>query len=255
LSLLYFVSKGKNVNTPSQIDDAEKVFLNEAANDEIIREQSAEADEILNQLNSDSLDKLLDEPVQYNDDTVDDDYQDDDQVNNDLVLKADDTVDVETTERELEQEKKTPAAEPVVPAAEKPVPTQNVKRLVEGIDFVREDGVIVGTDANFQDLVRYFKYTFIDFYAEWCGWCKKLEPEFAKTAQMMKKLNPDVGFIKINLTRNKLIKRLYKIHRFPTVVLFNRMVKKTTTFKYDRTPLIMAKWIQKTLKQQGSIPK
>ncbi len=262
LSLLYFASKSKTPNTLSQFEDAGKVFLDEGINDEILREQpSAETDEILNEINSDNLDELLDQPVQYDDDTVDDDFQDDDQdpqalVNNDLILKTDEKIDEkvddQAKERELEQEKKTPEAEPV---AEKPAPAQNVKRLVEGIDFVRENGVIVGTDANFQDLVRYFKYTFIDFYAEWCGWCKKLEPEFEKTAQIMKKLNPDVGFIKINLTRNKAIKKAYKIHRFPTVVLFNRLEKKTTTFRYDRTPLVMAKWIQKTLKQQGSIPK
>jgi len=265
-SLIYFASRTNSFKATGQISDAAdiisgQVVFDEVKNDDQIISEGAEPnndDDIIEKLKSDSLDEALDEPVQYDDDTIDDSDEEDDenpqdmdsevqteQAKSEVLLQ----VDEKTDERELEEKKKVP--EPV--EAESPPVKQVVKTLKEGVDFVKENGVIVATDDNFQDLVRHYKYTFIDFYAEWCGWCKKLEPEFAEAARIMKKINPDVGFIKINLTKNKGIKRLYRISKFPTVVLFNRMVKKTTSFKYERKPLVMVKWIQKMLKEQGQI--
>jgi len=45
-----------------------------------------------------------------------------------------------------------------------------------------EDGVIIGTDGNLAQLLKDNEHVLVEFYAPWCGHCKKLTPEYAKAA-------------------------------------------------------------------------
>jgi len=75
-------------------------------------------------------------------------------------------------------------------------------------DFVREQldpeasDVIVLTDDNFDELVyddNEFAW-FIEFYAPWCGHCKKLKPEWEELATKMRR---KVKIGKVDATSNK----------------------------------------------------
>ena len=47
--------------------------------------------------------------------------------------------------------------------------------------------VVVLTDSNFDDLVLHSKDIWlVEFYAPWCGHCKKLEPEWNEAASKLK---------------------------------------------------------------------
>lgn len=56
---------------------------------------------------------------------------------------------------------------------------------------------------------------FIDFYADWCGPCKMVEPEVKKLANEVK----DVEFVKVNIDRAKELADLFKIQAIPTFVM------------------------------------
>merc|ERR1712032_545772 len=82
-----------------------------------------------------------------------------------------------------------------------------------------------------------------DFYAPWCGHCRKFEPlykELAKKLKHVKTLRID----KIDSTRNEV--EGMTIMGFPTIVLFpaGTHPKKQVIYQGSRQPDDMARWLQ-----------
>jgi len=74
--------------------------------------------------------------------------------------------------------------------------------------------VVVGN--SFDDIVMdESKEVFIEFYAPWCGHCKKLEPAYNKLAKAMKD-EKDIVIAKIDATAND-IPPFFKVEGFPTM--------------------------------------
>ena len=70
-----------------------------------------------------------------------------------------------------------------------------------------------GTD--FQELVK-DGVTLVDFFATWCGPCKRLAPEFEKLA----KDTEGVSFITVDIDNHRELATNSKVTSVPTLVLF-----------------------------------
>merc|ERR1719361_2419636 len=82
-----------------------------------------------------------------------------------------------------------------------------------------EDGVRVLVGKNFDEVVYdKTKDVLVEFYAPWCGHCKKLAPEYSSAALKLAKTMPDAVVAKIDSTANEV--PAHPVQGFPTLKWF-----------------------------------
>jgi thioredoxin 1 len=74
---------------------------------------------------------------------------------------------------------------------------------------------LIVTDNSFNEVVSANDLVLIDFWADWCGPCKKLSP-------ILDEISNQTGLLvgKLNVDENPLKMEEYSIHTLPTMVLF-----------------------------------
>merc|ERR1719222_838245 len=87
----------------------------------------------------------------------------------------------------------------------------------------RADDVVVLTDSNFAHFVQPKDLVMVEFYAPWCGHCKKLEPEYKKAAEVLAKDN--IILAKVDATKEGELAKEHMIQGFPTLTIFKKGVK------------------------------
>jgi len=60
----------------------------------------------------------------------------------------------------------------------------------------------------------------VEFYAPWCGHCKKLRPEYDQAAAELKAKNIKLGKVNCEAEINNEICEKYEIEGFPTLKIF-----------------------------------
>ena len=67
------------------------------------------------------------------------------------------------------------------------------------------------------EVLKNDKITIVDFFADWCGPCRKLSPIMDEVET---ELSEKVGFTKINTDENMEIAKNYQISGLPTLLVF-----------------------------------
>ncbi|CAL9114412.1 unnamed protein product [Musa textilis] len=92
-----------------------------------------------------------------------------------------------------------------------------------GAEAVAEPSFVITLDAsNFSESVSKHDFIVVEFYAPWCGHCKKLAPEYEKAALVLSENDPPIALAKIDCNENvnKEIASKYEIRGFPTLKIF-----------------------------------
>ena len=114
---------------------------------------------------------------------------------------------------------------------------------VNSVDIPNEEGVLVLTEENFDQAIASHDVLLVEFYAPWCGHCKKLAPEYARAAQALAQETPALSLAKIDTSVHKAIGTKYGIEDFPTLKLFTKGTP--TDYNGGRTEPEIISWMKK----------
>jgi len=104
-----------------------------------------------------------------------------------------------------------------------------------------EDNVLVLSEENFQSAIDSNDLVLVEFYAPWCGHCKKLAPEYAEAATKL--LDSNVKLAKVDATENKDLAGKFGVKGYPTLKFFKSGVAQEYTG--GRTADTIVSWLQK----------
>eukprot|EP00667_Euglena_gracilis_P009483 EG_transcript_9632 len=75
------------------------------------------------------------------------------------------------------------------------------------------------TESNFDEFISQNDLVLVDFYAPWCGHCKRLEPEYEKAAAELAGLGPVLA--KVDATAEKALGERFDVEGYPTLKVFH----------------------------------
>jgi thioredoxin 1 len=77
--------------------------------------------------------------------------------------------------------------------------------------------MIEANDANFQSVIKGHKVVLVDFWAPWCGPCRRLNPILEELSHEM---DGKIAFVKVNTDENPETAASFGIMSIPTMILF-----------------------------------
>lgn len=99
------------------------------------------------------------------------------------------------------------------------------------------------TKDSFTDYMARNPYSMVEFFAPWCGHCKKLAPEYEQAASTFK---GRAGFAAVDGTTEEMLSRVYGIQGYPTLKWFFRG-REVSDYSGPRTGDAITEWVERRL--------
>jgi protein disulfide-isomerase A1 len=109
--------------------------------------------------------------------------------------------------------------------------------------YETENSVIVLTKDEYASISEQHPQLMIEFYAPWCGHCRKLTPIYAEAAQNLEKQNSKVKLAKVDDTAEKLDDHRFVVTGYPTLYFVNG--DEVTKYEGERTSEAIVRWVNK----------
>ena len=104
------------------------------------------------------------------------------------------------------------------------------------------------TESTFQVALDSNPSMMIDFYAYWCGHCKRLAPTYESLSESLESSSSPTKLFRIDAYKYSSIRSIWEIHGFPTIAYFHNG-KLVTRYHGDRTVKAMKSFIKKQEKK------
>lgn len=104
------------------------------------------------------------------------------------------------------------------------------------------DDVVVLTEENFEKEVGQDRGALVEFYAPWCGHCKKLAPEYEKLGASFKKAK-SVVIGKVDCDEHKSLCSKYGVSGYPTIQWFSKGSLEPKKYEGPRTAEALVEFV------------
>ncbi|KAI9143905.1 thioredoxin-like protein [Paraphysoderma sedebokerense] len=93
------------------------------------------------------------------------------------------------------------------------------------------------TDSNFDELVHKGEWV-VEFYAPWCGYCRRFEPEYSEFADTMAKEFPEVKVGRVNVDVESATTARFFVTRLPTIYHIKHGKVRAIDIKFTKSSLM-----------------
>ncbi|KAH9757874.1 protein disulfide-isomerase 5-2 [Citrus sinensis] len=114
------------------------------------------------------------------------------------------------------------------------------------------DGKVIELDeSNFDSAISSFDYILVDFYAPWCGHCKRLAPQLDEAAPILAKLKEPIVIAKVDADKYSRLASKQEIDAFPTLKIFMHGIP--TEYYGPRKAELLVRYLKKFVAPDVSI--